>query len=235
MKKIVLSVGLLAGLGLGLCSGIEAKAENLGLENLLFRSYNPNSGEHFFTTDYAEASWLASQGWVGEQTAWSVPEKGDIVYRLYNPNAGDHIYTKSIVEYDWLAEQGWTQEGASFLSDTRDEVPVYRSYNKNALKAGAHMFTTSKSEHDGLINIGWNNEDISFYAESSYSKLEKEVAYCESTFKEEDYPTADFAEFEATLTTVKATLENPNSTKNDLLQASIDLHNAASKLLSIVE
>lgn len=100
MKKVILGVGLLFGIGVGMFYGTNASAMQVDLDNFLLRAYNPNTGEHFFTTSYPEADWLTTQGWIAEGTAWSLPDKGDIVYRLYNQNAGDHFYTKNIAEYD---------------------------------------------------------------------------------------------------------------------------------------
>lgn len=34
--------------------------------NKMYRNYNPNSGEHFYTSSYAEASHLWSLGWISE-------------------------------------------------------------------------------------------------------------------------------------------------------------------------
>ena len=60
----------------------------------MYRLYNPNSGEHFYTASVTERDHLDQIGWDDEGIAWYVPtETGDPVYRLYNPYAGDHHYT----------------------------------------------------------------------------------------------------------------------------------------------
>ncbi|MDO4537198.1 MAG: hypothetical protein Q4B54_03470, partial [Coriobacteriales bacterium] len=56
----------------------------------MWRLYNPNSGEHFYTGGEAEMRNLASLGWYLEGVGWVAPLEGDPVYRLYNPNSGDH-------------------------------------------------------------------------------------------------------------------------------------------------
>ncbi len=133
-------------------------------EVLMYRLYNPNSGEHFYTGSAGEKEHLYSVGWNYEGVGFVAPEtSASPVYRLYNPNAGDHHYTTSSGERDALVRVGWSDEGIGWYSDTKERVFVYREYNPNA-KAGAHNFTTSRGEHDGLVRIGWRGEGTAFYA-----------------------------------------------------------------------
>jgi hypothetical protein len=130
----------------------------------MFRLYNPNSGEHFYTGSAAERDHLVSVGWRYEGTGWTAPKTSNTpVYRLYNPNTGEHHYTTSAAERDMLVKAGWNDEGIGWYSDDAKGVPVYREYNPNA-KAGAHNFTTSKSEDQMLANAGWRQEGIAWYA-----------------------------------------------------------------------
>lgn len=126
----------------------------------MFRMYNPNSGEHFYTASTLERANLVKHGWKYENVGWYAPTVGDDVYRLYNPNAGDHHYTLSSVERDALVWAGWRYEGVGWRSG--GSVPLHRQYNPNA-RAGAHNFTTSTLEHNMLINNGWRAEGIAWY------------------------------------------------------------------------
>ncbi|MBQ9278789.1 MAG: Ig-like domain-containing protein, partial [Lachnospiraceae bacterium] len=110
----------------------------------MFRLYNPNSGEHFYTANVTEKNNLVSFGWRYEGIGWKAPVKSNTpVYRLYNKNAGDHHYTMSASERDFLVSVGWKYEGIGWYSDDSKSVPLYRQYNPNA-KAGSHNYTTSK-------------------------------------------------------------------------------------------
>ena len=126
----------------------------------MYRLYNPNSGEHFYTAAKAERNHLVSVGWKYEGIAWYAPKTGDPVYRLYNPNAGDHHYTTSEAEKNPLVYVGWNYEGISWYSG--GSVPLYRAYNPNAI-AGAHHYTTNKGEIDHIVSVGWNYEGIAWY------------------------------------------------------------------------
>ena len=96
-------------------------------ETVMNRLYNPNSGEHFYTSDIEEKNTLVDLGWKDEGIGWTAPNKNlsnvnAPVYRLYNPNAGDHHYTKSTSERDILVSVGWKYEGIGWYSyDTKPE------------------------------------------------------------------------------------------------------------------
>ena len=59
----------------------------------VFRSYNPNNGEHLYTIDGAEHSANVGRGYKEENTeAWLAPTtSGTGVWRVYNPNSGEHL------------------------------------------------------------------------------------------------------------------------------------------------
>ena len=132
----------------------------------MYRLYNRWSGEHLFTTDYSEYSYLGSIGWSQEGVAWYAPASGGTpVWRLYNPYSGDHLYTGSASEYAYLGSIGWRQEGESFRSADASSggAPIYRLYNR-WLTAGTHLFTTDYSEYSYLGPLGWSQEGEAFYA-----------------------------------------------------------------------
>ena len=79
----------------------------------MYRLYNPNSGEHFYTSNQGERDHLVSLGWRYEGVAWNAPLTGAPIFRLYNPNAGDHHYTGSEKERDDLVKLGWKYEGVA--------------------------------------------------------------------------------------------------------------------------
>lgn len=128
---------------------------------LLYRMYNPNSGEHFWTGSGQEVYDLVYAGWNFEGDGWWAPLEGAPVYRLYNPNAGDHHYTMDADERDMLVNSGWSYEGKAWNSASPDEgYPLYRLYNPNA-ESGSHHLTASEQERDNLAAIGWVYEGVS--------------------------------------------------------------------------
>ncbi len=133
------------------------------VEKQMHRLYNPNSYEHFFTSDDSEFAYLVSLGWQDEGIGWTSAASGSPVYRLYNPNdGGDHHYTKSLAERNMLIGAGWLDEGARWYSSEGSGVPVYREYNPN-MPARNHNYTRDYAEHVGLISLGWRDEGIAWY------------------------------------------------------------------------
>ena len=129
----------------------------------MYRLYNPNSGEHFYTGSTDERDNLVNVGWNYEGPGWIAPKNtGDSVFRLYNQNAGDHHYTNSDEERDDLVAAGWQYEGIAWNSASPDNKPLYRLYNPNA-QSGSHHYTMSEEERDNLVSIGWKYEGVGWF------------------------------------------------------------------------
>ena len=185
LRNGLAAVAVAAGLGAGaLClPATPALATDSGATQPMYRLYNPNSGEHFYTKNGAERDMLVRLGWRSEGTGWTAPTKSDTpVYRLYNPNAGDHHYTTSLAEKNHLVSVGWRYEGIGWYSSDTKAVPLYRQYNPNA-KAGAHNYTTSKGESDHLVQVGWRYEGIAWYGVDT-SKAAGETVTAQGQFGE---------------------------------------------------
>lgn len=129
----------------------------------MYRLYNPNSGEHFYTSNPAERDNLTGLGWRYEGVGWQAPSWSNTpVYRLYNRYGGEHHYTTSVAERESLIAAGWDDEDIGWYSDDAQAVPVYRQYNPNEF-ANNHNYTTSLEENDHLVSLGWRAEDIGWY------------------------------------------------------------------------
>lgn len=133
-----------------------------GDTQVMYRLYNPNSGEHFYTSDTAERNQLASLGWNDEGRGWTAPREGKAVYRLYNSSGGEHHYTTNENEKNALVNVGWKDEGVGWFSDPAETVALFRLYNPNAF-ANNHHYTTDESEKRLLLSIGWKDEGIGWH------------------------------------------------------------------------
>ena len=135
---------------------------------LMYRLYNPNSGEHFYTASVEERDHLDSVGWDYEGHAWTAPRSSATpVYRLYSGT--DHHYTTSAYERDELVKVGWSYEGVGWYSDDAKGIGLHRLFNPNVdpnaprNNSGSHHYTTSEVERDYLVSIGWRYEDYGWY------------------------------------------------------------------------
>lgn len=138
----------------------QLQIQNDNVEGSLFRLYNPNSGEHFYTGSAEEGMNLVEAGWIYEGVAWKIPAEGLPIHRVYNPNAGDHHYTGSMEEVNNLVSYGWLYEGVAWNTPVKG-VMVYRLYNPNAF-TGAHHYTPSDEERDYLVSLGWQYEGVAW-------------------------------------------------------------------------
>lgn len=131
----------------------------------MYRLYNRNTGEHFYTASAVERDACIRSGWVSEGIGWNAPMASSTpVYRLYNSHVrgGDHHYTTSAVERDSLIAAGWTYEGIGWYSGNSGGVPIYRQYNPNAA-TGTHNYTTSVVERTSILSAGWRDEGVGWY------------------------------------------------------------------------
>ena len=136
-------------------------AEPVGTQ-AMYRLYNPNSGEHFYTSSEFERDSVIAAGWNDEGIGWTAPTQGIQVYRLYNSFAGEHHYTTSAEERDMLVSVGWTWEDGGWFSDVNESVPLYRAYNPNAF-ANNHHYTTDRGEFETLLSLGWQDEGVGWH------------------------------------------------------------------------
>ena len=141
------------------------EVETNGSSVEMYRLYNPNSSEHFYTKDSHEKDVLTSLGWKYEGIGWYAPSSSNTpVYRLYNKNSKDHHYTTDSNEKDTLVKVGWENEGIGWYSDDSKTIPLYRVYNPNTKVAGSHHYTTDQNERNSLVSSGWKDEGVAWYA-----------------------------------------------------------------------
>lgn len=147
----------------------------------MWRLYNPNSGEHFYTASVDEREQLVDVGWRMEGVGWVAPSEGDDVYRLYNKNGGEHHYTTSQEERNNLISLGWRDEGVGWKSG--GDIPLKREYNPNKFACN-HNYTTSADEHNHLVSLGWRDEGTAWNAIGEGYQ----VAYNENAYFRKGFP-----------------------------------------------
>lgn len=141
----------------------------------VYRIYNKNTGEHFYTTSVFERNSLVKGGWNFEGKGWSAPNQGTAVYRVYNPNAkgGDHYYTASQYEAQSLVKTGWKWDnGAKPVFYSGGTSPVYVAFNPNATASGSHNYTSSNFEQNSLLRSGWKFGKVQFYGINTQATIE---------------------------------------------------------------
>jgi len=133
----------------------------------IYRMYNKNTGEHFYTVSSFERDSLVKSGWTYEGVGWNAPTSGTPVYRIYNPNAkgGDHYYTTSKWEVEQTVKAGWKWDNngqPAFYAG--GNTNVYVEFNPNATAGGSHNYTVNKYEHENLLKNGWTYGAVAWKA-----------------------------------------------------------------------
>lgn len=129
----------------------------------MYRLYNPNNHEHFYTASQQEKDYLVKIGWGKyEGIAWQTTEVGAPVYRLYNPILRDHHYTLDKNEVQILTtKHNWKLEGVAWYSFGAKKV--YRLFHPG-LTSGSHHYTLDVNEVAVLQSRGWRYEGIAWNA-----------------------------------------------------------------------
>lgn len=135
----------------------------------LYRLWNDQVGDHFYTTSVAEKNAAVSiYRYVYEGIACNVDTvqaTGNVpFYRLWNEPIGDHFYTTNLTEKNAELSRGSRDEGiACYVYETTQTktIPLYRTYNSTS---GDHFYTTNLTERDNSIkNSGYIAEGIACY------------------------------------------------------------------------
>lgn len=171
--RIISSVSLAVLLSLPSFVPMQAQDDEKEEEQVIYRLYNSDSGEHLYTSSKNERNALYRTDWTYEGIAWISPTLSDKpVYRLFNPESGAHLYTMDKHEYDTLPAHGWRQENIYFYSDENSTYPIYRLYNT---RSGAHHYTSDLNEYNVLAKGDWNQEGIAWYGSRASTDTEKQA------------------------------------------------------------
>lgn len=154
VKNLLMAVTTVATLG---AIGTVSAQASAASSKPVYRLYNHNTGEHFYTESAYEKDSLKRAGWNDEGLGWQAATSGTPVYRVYNPNVGggDHYYTMSKYEAQSLVNVGWRWDNngkAAFYSG--GSVNLYVAYNPNAY-SGSHNYTINSYEQNSLLGKGW--------------------------------------------------------------------------------
>ena len=127
----------------------------IGHETVLYRIFNPASGEHIYTYDEAEvANATQNLGWTLDGTVSGTSEGTIPVYRLENlVNPGVHIYSTDENEIATLIGAGVAKyEGIQFMTVPRGEDT--ENYYRLSSPSFPHHYTADQNEINSLIASG---------------------------------------------------------------------------------
>lgn len=137
----------------------------------MYRMYNRNSGEHFYTASTVERDSLVNAGWryeghrLGERPR-RLPPRFTAYTRV--PTITTPPVPMSATASSPLA--GATRASGWYSEDAIKDKPLYRQFNPNVNieaihnNSGSHNYTMSYDEHSFLVGAGWRGEGVAWYA-----------------------------------------------------------------------
>ena len=132
--------------------------ETISGSQVVYRLFNPSTGEHLFTTAVHEVNVVSgSWGWTYEGSGWVAPAPSSEtlpVFRLFQASTNQHLYTTDTNEMRVLTTQyGWVYDNnGQPLFYSGGDIPIYRLFNVWSLQ---HHYTTSSNENSVLPTKGW--------------------------------------------------------------------------------
>ncbi len=138
----------------------------------MYRLYDPNNGDHLYTTVSTEVTSAKASGYTDEtpgNPGWGVyPTQlpGTLpVHRVFLATLGLHYYTLNDTERDNLVNGGWVSQGdvgylypPTTTSPPAGTTQVYHLYIQTTINGtleGDHFFTSNQSEYNTLVGLGW--------------------------------------------------------------------------------
>ncbi|MCR1913633.1 serine protease, partial [Enterococcus hirae] len=231
--KTIIAIGTFATT-LALAGSVDAASTNV-----MYRLYNPNNHEHFYTSSKKERDYLVKIKWGNyEGPAWEAPTSGGhLVYRLYNKGLRDHHYTASWDEVKWLTKNyGWTYEGPAWRSAQKNNHPIYRLFLPG-VTSGSHHYTGSWKEVQWLTkNYGWKYEGIGWYGAENTPTPKVNKSTLEALYtsvkgtKKENYTDSTWNAFQSALNNAKKVLNNSKATQKQVNSAKNTLDSAYKEL-----
>ncbi|HHB0784432.1 TPA: CAP domain-containing protein [Enterococcus faecium] len=227
--KTILAIGTFAAT-LGLAMSVDADSTNV-----MYRLYNPNNHEHFYTSSTKERDHLVKIKWGNyEGPAWEAPASGGhLVYRLYNKGLRDHHYTASWDEVKWLTQNyGWTYEGPAWRSAEKNNHPIYRLFLPG-VTSGSHHYTGNWKEVQWLTkNYGWKYEGVGWYGAENTSTPKVNKSTLEALYtainstKKENFTDSTWNALQSALNNAKKALNDSKVTQKQVNSAKITLDSA---------
>ena len=125
----------------------------------VYRLFNANSGQHFYTANKEEHDILVTKGWNDEGIAWQVrPTTAKPIYRLFDKfGTGNHLFTSDAAIRDSYIAKGWADEGIAWYAEAANGRVVYK-----LTKDDYELLTTSAAEKDVLATAGFTASEADF-------------------------------------------------------------------------
>ena len=142
-------------------------SETTKTTNFIYRSYDPITGSHFYTSSPFENNLATKQNnYRFEQV--EMLNKGDsAIYRFYNPAINDHFYTANPSEKNALitnSASGYQYEGIAFMGSQSSDPTMTAVHRLVNPLTNSHFYTSNTTEANLAISTaGYRSEGIGWW------------------------------------------------------------------------
>jgi len=142
-------------------------SETTKTTNFIYRSYDPITGSHFYTSSPIENNLATKQNnYRFEQV--EMLNKGDsAIYRFYNPAINDHFYTANPSEKNALitnSASGYQYEGIAFMGSQSSDPTMTAVHRLVNPLTNSHFYTSNTTEANLAISTaGYRSEGIGWW------------------------------------------------------------------------
>ena len=142
-------------------------SETTKTTNFIYRSFDPITGSHFYTSSPFENNLATKQSNYRFEQVEMLSNGDSPIYRFYNPANNDHFYTANSSEKDLLIDNytsGYKFEGVAFMgsqSPNSSSTAVHRLLNP---ATNSHFYTSNTTEANlAISSSGYKPEGIGWW------------------------------------------------------------------------
>jgi hypothetical protein len=142
-------------------------SETTKTTNFIYRSYDPITGSHFYTSSPIENNLATKQNNYRFEQVEMLSKGDSSIYRFYNPANNDHFYTGNLSEKNTLIDNyasGYKFEGIAFMgsqSPNSSSTAVHRLINP---ATNSHFYTSNTTEANlAISSAGYRSEGIGWW------------------------------------------------------------------------
>jgi len=142
-------------------------SETTKTTNFIYRSYDPITGSHFYTSSPFENNLATTQSNYRFEQVEMLSNGDSPIYRFYNPANNDHFYTADSSEKNSLIDNytsGYKFEGIAFMgsqSPNSSLTAVHRLLNP---ATNSHFYTSNTTEANlAISSAGYKPEGIGWW------------------------------------------------------------------------
>ena len=142
-------------------------SETTKTTNFIYRSYDPITGSHFYTSSPFENNLATTQNNYRFEQVEMLSKGDSAIYRFYNPAINDHFYTANPSEKNALitnSASGYQYEGIAFMGSQSSDPTMTAVHRLVNPLTNSHFYTSNTTEANlAMSTAGYRSEGIGWW------------------------------------------------------------------------